>query len=199
MIVAGIESAGRGKPPPGCVGHAVRCLDLGFAFAIALLLAGCASMSEDQCRNANWEEVGFQDGLRGRSAQRLAAYREDCGKIGVKPDEGRWRIGHLRAIPIYCSPDTAVRAGIEGWAYEGICPPEVEAGFLNRYRAGRALYEARQHVARIDSDIRSVDSELRRTDVPAQRRRDLERRRIHLISEQHHLRTQLMMMELQLR
>lgn len=198
MIIVHYGSTGQGEAV-GRADAAVRRRIWGWTLAAVLLLGGCASMSEDQCRNANWEEVGFQDGLRGRSAQRLVAYREDCGKIGVKPDDGRWRIGHLRAIPIYCSPDNAVRAGVEGWAYEGICPPEIEAGFLNRYRAGRMVYEARQHVARIDSDIRSVDSELRRSDVSAQRRRDLERRRIHLISEQNHLRTQLMMMELQLR
>lgn len=156
-------------------------------------------MTEDQCRAANWEEVGFQDGLRGRSPQRLTAYREDCGKIGIKPDEGRWRIGHLRAIPIYCSPDNAVRAGVEGWAYEGICPPEIEAGFLNRYRAGRAVYDARQQVARIDADIRSVDNELRRADLAAQRRRELDHRRLHLISQQNQLRMQMMMLEMQLR
>lgn len=198
MIIVRYGSTGQGEAV-GRADAAVRRRIWGWTLAAVLLLGGCASMSEDQCRNANWEEVGFQDGLRGRSAQRLVAYREDCGKIGVKPDEGRWRIGHLRAIPIYCSPDNAVRAGVEGWAYEGICPPEIEAGFLNRYRAGRTVYEARQHVSRIDSDIRSVDSELRRSDVSAQRRRDLERRRIYLISEQNHLRTQLMMMELQLR
>lgn len=55
------------------------------ALAAITGLAGCASMSESECRVADWGRVGYTDGARGDSESRVAAYTEDCGKIGITP------------------------------------------------------------------------------------------------------------------
>jgi hypothetical protein len=63
-----------------------------------LTLGGCVSMDANECRAANWYDLGFRDGLFG--LQRMdVAYDEQCGKHGTKPDvvayakgwqEGAW-------------------------------------------------------------------------------------------------------------
>ena len=72
-------------------------LSLVLAFA-CLALAGCVSMDANECRGADWYQVGFRDGLSG--IQRMDnVYDDQCGKHGAKPDvtayakgwqEGKW-------------------------------------------------------------------------------------------------------------
>ena len=67
---------------------AVTCLTLG----------GCVSMDANECRAANWYELGYRDGLYG--LQRMDnVYDDQCGKHGARPDiatyakgwqEGKW-------------------------------------------------------------------------------------------------------------
>ena len=54
--------------------------------ATLVLLAGCASMSEDQCRRADWLERGQRDGRNGENPYRIDDHRKACGKVGIVPD-----------------------------------------------------------------------------------------------------------------
>ena len=54
-------------------------------FALALgALAGCASMSEQQCRSTNWYEQGATDGMAGNQAK-LDLYSHLCGQYQLQP------------------------------------------------------------------------------------------------------------------
>jgi len=71
----------------------------------SLFLAGCTTMSESQCRAANWYDIGYRDGLSGM--QRMdVAYDEQCARQGTKPDvvayakgwqEGLWEFDARKA------------------------------------------------------------------------------------------------------
>jgi hypothetical protein len=58
-----------------------------------LALAGCAHMSETQCRAADWYQVGYQDadiyGLRPQVDQ----YAYSCRAFGVQPAENMYMAG----------------------------------------------------------------------------------------------------------
>lgn len=63
-----------------------------------LVLAGCAGMSEAECRNASWYDVGWRDARFKLQSQDLL-YARQCERHGVKMDaagyekgyrEGRW-------------------------------------------------------------------------------------------------------------
>jgi hypothetical protein len=54
------------------------------AIALCALGAGCASMSDNECRSANWYERGMQDGLIGLQP-RLDVYSSQCTRYGVQP------------------------------------------------------------------------------------------------------------------
>jgi len=167
---------------------------------ITLIGAGCASMDPDECRRANWSEVGYRDGLNGAHPSRIAAYHEDCGKVGIRPDEQAWVSGHMRGIPIFCTPENGLRAGADGHSYtQGACPPHLEAAFMNRYRVGRDIHDARQRVSSLDSQIRSVEGDLRKRDLPEQRRHDLERRLRDLRRDRTATRAELIVLEAAMR
>ena len=59
---------------------------------LLLLLAGCASMDAESCRNADWYRVAFRDAMYGLQAQDFT-YESQCAPYGVTPDSARYAQG----------------------------------------------------------------------------------------------------------
>ncbi|MDV4239005.1 DUF2799 domain-containing protein, partial [Acinetobacter baumannii] len=53
---------------------------------LAISLSGCAAMSVEECKTANWSLVGEKDGSKG-SSPRLDQYYKACGKANIVPDQ----------------------------------------------------------------------------------------------------------------
>lgn len=137
----------------------------------AILVAGCASMSQDQCRHADWTERGQRDGREGYKLSRIDEHREACAKVGVSPDSARWQWGYSAGIREYCAPNSAWNAGLANRYYAGSCALHDEDGFLRYYRAGQALHRARQEFNRNQSDIERLEAELKKADKDEERKR----------------------------
>jgi len=74
------------------------------ALSAAVVLAGCAAMSQEECRTADWGEQGMRDALDGYPRSRLADIREACAKAGVAPIESLywngWNAGIAHRIAV---------------------------------------------------------------------------------------------------
>jgi hypothetical protein len=128
--------------------------------ALTATLAGCASMSEQECLTADWYARGVQDGRSGYARSYVEDHREACAKVGVVPDVTAYNRGHAVGIRDYCTPENGARVGRHGGYYRNSCPPDLEPGFLQRYRAAYRVYEAEQRVRQLDNDIRRKEREL---------------------------------------
>lgn len=71
---------------------------------VSLTSIGCTTMDAAECRNANWYDVGFRDGIYGMQRMDFV-YADQCGKQGVQPDvaaytkgwqEGVWELDSRR-------------------------------------------------------------------------------------------------------
>ncbi len=136
----------------------------------AVLLAGCASMNEDECRTADWTQVGYLDGIDGRPEQRFADHQKACAKHGITADLQAYRQGRIRGVRSYCVPETGFREGLEGARYEGVCPPDLAADFQAAYEDGRRIYDLREEVEAISRRMtrladRAEDIEDRARDI----------------------------------
>jgi len=60
--------------------------------ACALLLAGCMTMSAENCRNADWKMLGYRDGYSA-SGSMLDQYTAECAPHDVRPDAAAFAIG----------------------------------------------------------------------------------------------------------
>ena len=61
----------------------------------ALLAAGCATLSEEDCHAGDWYRIGFADGRSGASSERLSKHMRSCRqRLGnnLLSDEQRNRI-----------------------------------------------------------------------------------------------------------
>ncbi len=64
-----------------------------WTWAMALCaLAGCASMSEQQCRATNWYQQGETDGMAGNQAK-IDLYAHLCNQYQVQPAANEYLTG----------------------------------------------------------------------------------------------------------
>jgi Protein of unknown function (DUF2799) len=119
-----------------------------------LLIGGCASMNEDQCRAGDWGSQGYRDGLRGFPVTRLDAHAKACGKYGIVPEPAPYQSAREDGLRGYCRLERGFDAGRRGESYHGVCRPEEEFAFLPAYRDGLRLHaaEAALETARSDLD-----------------------------------------------
>jgi hypothetical protein len=153
-----------------------------------LAIGGCASLSENECRTADWEQIGYGDGARGAARSRRGAHAEACAGYGIALDVQAWEAGYERGLDNYCTPLNALQVGLAGGDYNGVCPPESDFAFSSHWRAARGVHDQRQRVseldgrrrsfeyaldeARTDEERRSIRVELSRLDDELRRERD---------------------------
>lgn len=134
-----------------------------FALLLGLLgtvLAGCASLSNEECLNADWKIIGFEDGAKGKPESTIGAHRKACAKVNITPDLGLYQRGHREGARKYCVINTAYPLGANGGAYYNICPPDLEPDFLRAYRAGQDLYAITRQINSIQSNIDGFDDDI---------------------------------------
>ena len=56
------------------------------------LLAGCAGMSDTECRSVNWYDVGYRD-ARFKLQSQDRVYVQQCERYGIKIDGARYDEG----------------------------------------------------------------------------------------------------------
>jgi hypothetical protein len=59
------------------------------------LLAGCASMSDVECRGANWYALGERDALHYGLQPQIDQYAHQCSRHGVQPSEKDYLAGWI--------------------------------------------------------------------------------------------------------
>jgi len=142
--------------------------------ALALVLAalaGCASMSKEECLTANWVDVGTRDGQNGEPRSRFADHVEACREAGVRADQGQYMAGWERGIVVFCTPHNGFEVGRRGRYYSnGTCPPALEPGFRHGYDRGSDIYRAQQEVDRIQNSIRDKQRKLDQAKKDSERR-----------------------------
>lgn len=142
----------------------MRSGSCGTLFCLALVgLGGCASMSAEECAMSDWRAVGFEDGSLGHTADRLGDHRRACAEHGYSPDFAAYQAGREEGLQLYCQPSRGFSVGSGGGQYYGVCSADLEAGFLDGYRAGVELYTLRSNVDAANSRIYANEQEIERT------------------------------------
>lgn len=128
-------------------------------------LAGCSSMSANQCLATDWRTVGYEDGVAGYSGDRVGQYRKACTKHGISPDLTAYQGGRDQGLREFCKPLNGFRVGAHGRGYNGACPAELDGPFLEAYESGRELYNLRSRVNSTANQINSMRAESDRIDA----------------------------------
>jgi hypothetical protein len=141
--------------------------------ASCVSLAGCATLSESECRRADWYQIGQRDGANGHRADRYEAHREACLEYGIRPNPEPYLAGRDLGLRRYCVYDNAVQEGLAGRTYEGVCPPAIGKHFADLNRAAYAVYKARGEVESLGNKIDSLEYELRSEKTAKDRHKEI--------------------------
>lgn len=136
------------------------------ALLLLIPLAACGTLNEDQCRNANWEEIGREDGANGRTPDYIEKHARACNQFGIAPVRSEWEKGRQQGLPLYCRPARAWEEGADGHRLSPVCPaedlPELErANYrgLTYYRIGQDIAEAEREINHINSLLASLPAD----------------------------------------
>lgn len=147
--------------------------------AVTTILFSCGTMSKEECRVADWTVVGDTDGAAGYEPQnRFADHVRSCSKSGATPNQTQWYQGYQTGIRRFCTPLSGASHGESGGAYNNVCPPEMERGFVRGYSLGKRVYDLRSRIDTLRSDVISREQEADRLSEDLKKAEDRDRRSI---------------------
>ena len=111
---------------------------------VLFAMSSCATMNEDQCKTANWQEIGRNDGMRGLPSSLLGNHAKACEKHGVKADRAAYKLGYGDGVKTFCTPENGFEVGRTGRSASADCPAEMKAAFLANWKKGRAEFDQEQ-------------------------------------------------------
>lgn len=157
------------------------------ALPLLTLLNACSTLSEKECHSSDWHQLGVQDGRSGLPERRLDEYAQSCKEYGIRPDANQYLAGREVGLKQYCVPSNAFRTGMNGEAYQGVCPASIDMAFHINNTAALSVYKARQRIKDLDSRLDHLEHELSEKDKSEKDKlrlrkeiRDLDRDRDHL-------------------
>jgi hypothetical protein len=120
---------------------------------LSLQLVSCATMTKNECIQADWYIKGLEDASQGYALSRVADHSKACARVKVKPSMKDYETGHLKGSRLYCTPEKGYTEGRSGGAYNGICPKDLENQFLRAYRDGQELFSIQRNLNNLNQEI----------------------------------------------
>ena len=149
----------------------IKFLFASLAVVLVAALSGCVTLSEQECRQANWQQIGYQDGLRGRGPDYLGRHMEACAKTGIAVNRSQWEQGRRDGLTSYCTARKGYSEGLANRSYAGSCPVALEGYFIEGYVDGLSaairykderIYDARRRCNDLRRRLGHADNEKRR-------------------------------------
>lgn len=123
-----------------------------------LVLAGCASLTPQQCVQGDWQNIGYGDGVAGRLPDYINAHREACAEVGVLPDYQTWLRGYNAGLQAYCTPQNAYQRGRDGQSMAPVCPAESRPTLSYATDWGLQYYELAQEIRELRAEILRIQT-----------------------------------------
>lgn len=174
---------------------------------LAALLAGCGTVSREECRIGDWTAIGLVDGRNGEAETRIADHQKTCARYDLPVDAAAWERGRQEGLKSYCTPISGFAQGVSGRGYRNVCSGRAGSDFLTAYGLGSELERVRRLVREARADARrmsdvedDLDREIRRLhsrlddaglderEELRERIRDLRSRRLDLIGDRFEVR-----------
>jgi uncharacterized protein DUF2799 len=153
------------------------------SLALAVLLAGCATLGKDECLHADWYAIGIEDGAGGKALERLGEHRRACAKHAIAPDADRYVAGRDHGLESFCTQQSGFTHGRAGHAYGGVCPASLSRNFLAGYQRGRELYESNRRLTELEREISRIKNALKEG-IPNPRTRAMEVERLEALTRE---------------
>lgn len=132
-----------------------------FSIIILLSTSGCATLNESECKTANWEIIGLEDGSSGKPTSYIGQHREACSEYTVSPDLEAYLKGHNTGLTQFCTERNGYRQGMNGSSLNQVCTGTQAREFQRGHQRGIRIYQAGAVVRNLKN---SIDSQYHRLD-----------------------------------
>ncbi|UCD82118.1 MAG: DUF2799 domain-containing protein [Desulfobacterales bacterium] len=112
--------------------------------AVMLMVAGCASVSKEDCLLTDWYEIGRMDGRQGKPRTAFQGRAKACLEHGISADRQAYYQGHDQGLLYYCTEQKGFELGQQGLAYNAVCPLQLEPNFRAGYNKGMQSFCSEQ-------------------------------------------------------
>jgi hypothetical protein len=168
----------------------------------ALSLSSCATISEDECVAASWQDIGYNDGRSGTSRGRFADISKTCAKYSVVPDREAYMRGFEQGIPLFCTYDNGYSNGESGSGVNTECRNLGSQAYADGHADGYVVYQIRsEHRELINryeettEDVIEVRRRLREETLDRDEERRLEKKLYRLETRADDLRIEIRALE----
>lgn len=134
-------------------------------FSLIVLISGCSTMSIEECKIAQWENIGQKDASEGYDRLRFAKYMKACDKAHITPDQARYNKGYDEGLKLYCTPQNIFDLGLSGLGDYSICPINEQQNLKIFSDVSSAYYDASQNKKNLNRDIDNYENLLRNKDL----------------------------------
>jgi hypothetical protein len=121
---------------------------------------GCATLSRNECLEADWFEIGYKDGSAGKPRDLFQKHVNACTKHDVTPNRQLYYAGRDEGLRVYCTEDNGFEQGRLGKKYQHVCPADLEPEFLDGFYAGREIYEYESKVASLEKRLKDIEKQI---------------------------------------
>ncbi|MCG8316715.1 MAG: DUF2799 domain-containing protein [Pseudomonadales bacterium] len=140
---------------------------------LAIFIGACSTLSKDECITADWKTIGFEDGSRGYTSQRISSHRESCAEHGVSPNMDRYLLGHRAGLKNYCTHSNGLKLGKRGSQYNQVCPKDLEGQFIAGYRQGKKIYSVSSQLSELEDERQRIIQEIENLTTERDKKREM--------------------------
>jgi hypothetical protein len=126
----------------------------------AALTMGCATLSKNECLQADWYEIGCRDGNMGKPRALFQEHVNACSDYNVRANRNEYFRGRADGLKNFCTYDNGFSEGRYGKTYRYVCPPEFEQPFLAGYNDGRKVYRYDRKVAALEKRLDNIEKQI---------------------------------------
>ncbi len=110
------------------------------------LLSACASMTPQECQNADWNRIGFSDAANGKNIQ-LSEHQQACAAVKITPDHNAYMAGYNAGAVQYCTYDKGLEVGKAGLSKSDTCnTPALASQFQLGYERGYKIHDKQSEI-----------------------------------------------------
>ncbi len=72
---------------------------------LVFLLTGCSGLTESDCLQADYFQIGLEEGKQGNLANRISIYQKYCSEYALSADTEQYYKGREIGLKTFCSPN----------------------------------------------------------------------------------------------
>ncbi|MBE0456735.1 DUF2799 domain-containing protein [Pseudoalteromonas sp. KG3] len=156
-----------------------------------IVLSGCTSLSQQECAEANWQQLGYSHGQQGYTYERGKEIIATCREFGITAQLSEYQASYQQGLAVYCEPENGFTLGIRGESYNGVCN---NTQFRKAWQEGNDRYQLEERKAEIEQRLDEIEwrlntirDELSAETVGSNKRKELHREREMLEDERRDL------------